>query len=180
MRAHRVEDHVIDAALAGDEDALERVTEAWLATVLQWCHRLGGPAIDAEEAALDVMMVFVRRHHTIHDRHSVARWLFATCRRTVANHRRRAWWRRWLPGASLDPTPVDPPDADFEQAERAGRVFSALEGVSARDREVLTLCYLEDRSIAEAAEILGVPEGTVKSRLFSARERFRRIYEGVP
>jgi RNA polymerase sigma factor (sigma-70 family) len=177
MRAHRVEDHVIDAALAGDEDALAQMTEAWLATVVQWCLRLGGPSIDAEEAATDVMMVFVRRHHTIHDRRRVAPWLFATCRRTVANYRRNAWWRRWLPGASFDGTSADLPDADLDRVERSDRVFAALEGLKTRDREVLTLCYLEDRSLLEAAEILDIPEGTVKSRLSSARDRFRRRYE---
>ncbi|MEQ1506352.1 MAG: sigma-70 family RNA polymerase sigma factor [Myxococcota bacterium] len=177
MRAYRVEDHVIDAALAGDEDALAEMTEAWLPTVIQWCVRLGGPSIDAEEAATDVMMTFVRRHHTIHDRRRVSAWLFATCRRTVANYRRSAWWRRWLPGASYDTVTTDALDADLDRAERADRVFAALEGLKARDREVLTLCYLEDRSLLEAAQILEIPEGTVKSRLSSARDRFRRRYE---
>lgn len=177
MRAHRVDDHVIDAALAGDEDALAEMTEAWLETVVQWCARLGGPSIDAEEAATDVMMAFVRRHHTIHDRRRVAPWLFATCRRIVANYRRSAWWRRWMPGASVDAPAGELPDADLERAERSARVFSALDGLKDRDREVLTLCYLEDRSLLEAAQILDIPEGTVKSRLSTARERFRRRYE---
>lgn len=177
MRAHRLEDHVIDAALAGDEDALAELTEAWLPTVVQWCVRLGGPSIDAEEAATDVMMVFLRRHHTVIDRRRLAPWLFATCRRTVANYRRSAWWRRWLPGASYDTASLDRPDLDLERAERADRVFDALESLKTRDREVLTLCYLEDRSLGEAAEILEIPEGTVKSRLSVARDRFRQRYE---
>lgn len=178
MQASRVDDPVVEAALAGDAQALERMTEAWLGTVLQWCLRLGGPMVDAEEAALDVMMSFVRRHHTITSPRAVAKWMFATTRHTIANHRRKAWFRRWLPGADYDMPSYDTPDTDLETAERAKQVFAALEHLGARDREVLTLCYLEDRSLSEAAEILDIPEGTVKSRLYTARERFRRRYEG--
>ena len=179
MQACRVDDQIADAALAGDRRALERVTEAWLPTIFQWCARLGGPSIDAEEAALDVLLTFIRRHHTVSDRRAIARWMFSATRRTVANYRRRAWLRRWLPGVSADLPSEDTPQTDLEAAERSRRVFAALDRLSVRDREVLTLCYLEDRPLAEAAEILGVPEGTIKSRLYAARERFRARYEGA-
>ena len=157
----------VEAAVAGDLDAIERVAHAWVDQLYRWCARLGGPRVDAEEAAHDVLMLFVRRHASIRDPARLEAWLFSVCRRVVANHRRRAWYRRWLPGA-VPERPVDEAAPDSER-----QVYRVLDALSERDREVLTLCYLEERSLAEAGQILGIPEGTVKSRLFTARDRFR-------
>lgn len=159
----------IAAAVDGDLDAIEAVAHARVEQLYAWCARLGGPQVDAEEAAHDVLMLFVRRHGSLQDATRLDAWLFSTCRKVVANHRRRAWWRRWLPGAAPE-APVWP---DREEADRTRAVHRVLGDLSVGDREVLTLCYLEDRSIREAADILGVSEGTVKSRLHTARERFR-------
>lgn len=168
----------VSAALDGDEDALERVIGAWLPQVYAWCARLGGAGgVDPEEAAHDVMMLFVRRIDTIDGPRRLPAWLFGTCKRVVANHRRRAWWRRWVPGIWQDnrSTPIGT-DGPLDDRDLADRVALALESLSADHREVLVLCYLDDRSVAEAAEILGIPSGTVKSRLFAARARFHASF----
>jgi RNA polymerase sigma-70 factor (ECF subfamily) len=89
----------------------------------------------------------------------------------VIDHRRRAWLRRWVPGLVPD---VLAPGAE-SRAERdnlAAAVREALEDMPAELREVIVLCELEERNGAEVAELLGVPLGTVKSRLRRARERF--------
>lgn len=168
----------VTAALQGDEVALEAVIGVWLPVVYAWCARLGAAGgVDAEEAAHDVMMLLVRRCDTIDGPRRLPAWLFATARRVVANHRRRAWWRRWLPGIALDtrPTPTGTGDA-LDERDLADRVARALETLSTDHREVLVLCYLDDRSVAEASEILGIPAGTVKSRLFAARARFHDVF----
>jgi RNA polymerase sigma-70 factor (ECF subfamily) len=158
----------VEAAVAGDLDAIERVAHAWVDQLYRWCARLGGPRVDAEEAAHDVLMLFVRRHASIRNPARLDAWLFSACRRVVANHRKRAWLRRWLPGAV-----PELPSPESVSGEREQQVYLVLDSLSERDREVLTLCYLEERPLLEAADILGIPEGTVKSRLFAARDRFR-------
>lgn len=177
----RIEDDLVGAALAGEGAALDRVVAAWLPQVYAWCARLGAPRVDPEEAAHDVLMLLVRRHATIDGPSRLPAWLFGTCRRVVANHRRRAWIRRWLPGATPDELP-SPATADgpLEERELARRVAQVLEGLPAAHREVLVLCYLEDRSVQEAAELLGIPPGTVKSRLFAARARFQAHFPEDP
>lgn len=168
----------VEAALAGDAAALDAVIDEWLPTVYSWCARLGAGRIDAEEAAHDAMMVFVKRHATIGHPGQLPSWLFGTCRRVVANHRRLAWWRRWKPGVTIaEPTAPDRTDQRLDDQELAGEVAEVLDAMSTAHREVLVLCYLEDRSVAEASEILGVPEGTVKSRLHHARAKFRQRFE---
>lgn len=169
----------VEAALAGDRAAINAVLDHWLPTVYAWCARLGAGRIDAEEAAHDVMMVFVRRHHTLESPKQLPSWLFGTCRRVVANHRRHAWWRRWMPGVQIaEPTAPDRTDQRMDETELAEEVSKVLDDMSEAHREVLVLCYLEDRSVAEASELLGVPEGTVKSRLYHARAQFRQRFDG--
>jgi hypothetical protein len=68
------------------------------------------------------------------------------------------------------------PGGHLERARLAERIDRALESLPTAHREVLVLCYLEERPLAEAAALLGVPEGTVKSRLF---HRAREVPGGV-
>jgi RNA polymerase sigma-70 factor (ECF subfamily) len=72
---------------------------------------------------------------------------------------------------------VDPAEAPDHAAERnsaARELRRALEKLSPEHREVVWLCYFEDRSLAEIAAIAGCPENTVKTRLFHARRLLRQ------
>lgn len=169
---------LVQAAIEGDRAALERVIEAWLPVLYGWCRRLGAGRVDPEEAAHDVIMTLVGRIGSLERPHQLPTWLFSTCQRVVANHRRRAWLRRWLPGVSLEGRPApERTDAASDRRELAQHVERLLDRLPVRQREVLVLCYIEERSVAEAAELLQVPAGTVKSRLFHARAAFRKHYE---
>ncbi len=167
------------AALSTPEDdaAVDQLAKVWLPTVYAWCHRLGGPGVDSEGAAHDVLMTMCRKLHTVQSPEQFPSWLFGTTRRVVANHRRKAWLRRWVPGASsvLDTRahPGRGPEQDAEARQAADIVWKALDSLPAKQREVLVLCELEERSGSEAAALLGVPLGTVKSRLRVARDAFR-------
>lgn len=165
-------------AAPGEDVPVEQVIAEWLPTVYAWCARLGGARIDAEEAAHDVMMILVRRYGELRDPAALPAWLFATSRRVVANHRRKAWWQRWLPGVALERwAGTDRTDGPSDEQDLAARVALALEKLSDEHREVLVLCYFEERSVQEASALLGVPAGTVKSRLFYAREKFQASFE---
>ena len=176
--AARADPDQVAAALKGDPDALERVIKAWLPTVYAWCGRFGAGRIDAEEAAHDVMLTLQRRHHTVRGPTQLGAWLFGTTRRVVANHRRRAWWRKWVPGPVGERVAPERTDHPLEKRQLSERVGSLLDQLSEQHREVLVLCYFEERSVQEASALLGVAEGTIKSRLFNARKQFRALYEG--
>ena len=174
----RDDDPASDADLAllrGDDDAMQRVIARWLPQLYAWCGRLG--AHDPQEAATDVALLLVRRRASIHGADHLPRWLFVTCRRVVANQRKRAWWRRWIPGVAVEAWAApERTDLPSERREVADRVAAALDTLAPHHREVLVLCYIEERSVQETAELLDVPPGTVKSRLFNARARFERAY----
>lgn len=153
------------AAVEGDPQAVERTVAAWGPTVLRWCARLGGPRIDADDAAQDVLERIVRKLGTVREPDRFGAFVFQTCRGVIAQHRRRAWLRRWAgPFATEPPAPVEDPVAR--------EVHAAVDALDADLREVLVLCDLEERTDTEVAALLGLPVGTLKSRLRRARQRF--------
>lgn len=161
-------------AVEGGERELDALAAAWLPHVYAWCHRLGGPALDPEDAAHEVMLVMCRSLHKVRSAEVFGTWLFATTRRTLANHRRKAWFRKWLPGPVKErPTPSWSPLRTVEAAQAADAVWDALEALPEAQREALVLCVMEERSTSEVADLMGVPHGTVKSRLRLARRGFR-------
>src|SRR5687767_3360448 len=89
-------------AQTGDRDARDALLQDWLPVVLRWCTTLGGPRVDAEEAAHDVLLVMLRRIDRVYDADRLPSWLFGITRRTVARHRRKAWFRYWVPGVVPD------------------------------------------------------------------------------
>ncbi|MFH1465232.1 MAG: sigma-70 family RNA polymerase sigma factor [Pseudomonadota bacterium] len=164
---------LVAAALAGDAAARARLVAAWTPAVLGWCVWLAPSGVDPEDAAHDALLAALDGLPRLRDPAAFPAWLFTAVRRSVARHARWAWLRRAEPLPNL----ADPgPDPAEEAARRAARreVRIVLATLAARDREILVLCLLEERSRREAAGLLGLPEGTVQHRLEAARLRFRR------
>ncbi len=165
-----------ESALRGQHRGLDDLVEGWLPIVIGWCTRLGGPKVDAEDAAHDVFIVVSRKIEHVLDPDRFPAWLFAVTRRVLAQHRRRAFVRRWIPGASFDGQDHAPGPARLYAVSEAGeQVRDILATLGEEDREVLVLALLEDRPDTEVADLLQVPLGTMKSRLRRARERFLRV-----
>lgn len=171
MRERDLTASFLPAVAAGDPHAGDRLYEIWGPVVLRWCARIGGPRVDSEDAAHDVFEHVFARLHTLRDPRAFPPWLFSATRRVVIDHRRRAWLRRWVPG--LLPDVADPAAEHRTEREDLARTVRAVVDALPRDlREVLVLCDMEERNATEVAELVGVPLGTVKSRLRRARARF--------
>jgi len=173
------EARLIERLDAGDAAAQDELVAAVLPDVLRWCVRLGGDLVDPEDAAHEVLIVALRRLPTFRRGSSLRGWLFGITRRVLANHRRKArtrkWWVRLTGTGEADRPDASPsPHTDAEHAQRRRLVQRCLQQVTRKQREVLVLCDLEGRTAREAAEILGVAENSVYSRLHHARKAFRR------
>jgi len=167
---------LVEAASAGDSRALDVLAARCAPLVLGWCRRLGGPRVSPEDAAQDVLERVLERIHTLQDPDLLEPWLFGITRRRLADLRRLCWARRWVPGLVVDgPSPCRDAERLAGLSELSCRVQVTLDDLPVRDREVLVLLHVEGRTAAEASAILGVPVGTVKSRLYAARTRFVRV-----
>lgn len=102
-------------------------------------------------------------------------WLFSILHNLFVSHRRRAARRATLPLEDA-PEPARPPNQ--EHAVSARELLAALERLPEDQRVVLLLVGVEDLSYEEAARALGIPIGTVMSRLSRGRERLRRLVAG--
>jgi len=156
--------------------AVRELLDIWVPTVLQWCYRLSGPRVDPEDAAHDVMEVVLKRLHTLRDPACFRSWIYGITRRVIMRQRSKAWVRRVV---SLGETELEAglmlPDRRAQMSQTSRQVQLALEKLPHAQREVLVLHELEERGVAEVAELLDIPVGTVKSRLRLARERMRRV-----
>lgn len=73
--------------------------------------------------------------------------------------------------------PADTPETAAERKSAADELHAALARLSLEHREAVWLCYFEDKPLAEIAILTGVPENTVKTRLFHARRQLARVLE---
>lgn len=163
----------VAAAIAGDTMAFEAVVRACLPVVLGWCKRLSGTSVDPEDAAHDILVIVVDRMHGLRDPAAFPAWLFQITRKRLSSLRRRAWF-----GTMLEWEPVDPrldPEAQHTSNDCSRRVQALLDRLPEAQRMVLVLHDLEERSDAETAAMLGIPKGTVKSRLRLGRAALRKL-----
>jgi RNA polymerase sigma-70 factor, ECF subfamily len=162
-------------AQAGDAEALDFLVDRWLPVVLRWSIRMGEVG-HAEDVAHEVFEVLLDRLSTLRAPEAFSTWLYGITRRVLARHRRRAWFRKWVPGAVPDIADTGAsPCRLTESSEVAQAVHEALNQLTSDHREVLVLSDMEERPDSEVAAMLGVPKGTVKSRLRRARARLREL-----
>lgn len=157
-----------------DPQALDRFYREHASAVLGWVIRLGGHRLDADDVAHQVFEVALNRLGSFRGESSARTWLYGITRRVVANARRRATVWSFLSLDSLVGLAsggADPEDAASGSADRR-LVQEALEELKFALREVVVLVDLEERTAPEVAEMLGVPVGTVYSRLHQARKAF--------
>jgi len=110
------------------------------------------------------------------DRGSVRAWLFTTARRLAID----AWRRREARVGEVvtDVLPEPPPElTETDRVIEAWTIAEALNRLSPSHREVLVECFFRGRSVAEAAVVLGVPPGTVKSRTHYAVRALRLVLD---
>lgn len=155
---------------AGDEArrrAVADVFRTFREPVLSLCLHLTGRRADAEDVLQDVFLAVHRALPHFRGESRLSTWIYRIAIRAALEHRAR---RR--PSEPLDPElPGPSQEDDLVARDRARRLLQAMAALSAEHRTVLSLFAVEGLSHREIAEILGVPEGTVWSRLNLARKR---------
>jgi RNA polymerase sigma-70 factor (ECF subfamily) len=126
---------------------------------------------DAEEVAQEAFAKAYRNFNQLRDRERFRAWLVRMTWR-MALDRQRANRRRFAREERLEAPSVSPPHS-MESQERAEHLWRAIDALSEKLRVVIVLAAIEGHDIKEVAALLELPEGTVKSRLFDARQRLK-------
>ena len=162
---------LIDRAVRGDRAAFDRLVEPHLAAALGASRLITGQEADAADAVQDALLASWQALGSLRDPRLFEAWF----RRIVIRSAIR-FARRRGPVLELDleaPGPSDSIEREFDRRQIA-RAFARLDS---KDRVLLTLHHYWQLPASESAQLLGVPEGTVRSRVHHALKRLRASYD---
>jgi RNA polymerase sigma-70 factor (ECF subfamily) len=142
-------------------------------------YRMGVRAPHLEDVYQEVFLVVHRRLDSYAGHCAITTWLFEVCFRVAAGYRRRAHFRReqLVPDAasvSYVAAPTATPEREVEKRQAADRLHDILNTLNLEQRVVFTMFELEGLTCDQIGESIGVPVGTVYSRLHRARKAFLR------
>jgi RNA polymerase sigma factor (sigma-70 family) len=179
---HRSSQEVYDDLLVircrrGDVEAWNELVRRWSDRLHYYLRRLIDHEQDATNALQEVWLRAFRGIRGLRDDGRLAPWLYAIARRTAMDHYRVEFGRREDPSSDIISDLAAGGEEEQIPLDNAELVHQGLKQLGPAEREVLTLFFLEDLTVGEIAELLGIPPGTVKSRMFKARTELRRILE---
>ena len=173
---------LISECIAGNEDAIEILVRQYEAGVFRLALSIVGNPAEANEITQETFIAALRSLPSYQEKKSFKAWLY-----TIALNHSRSHLRRQKALERLRTTlttffqvetqkQITPEEAVI-QNEKEAQIWSTLKQLDERHRLVVILRYFHELSIAEISEILSVNEGTIHSRLHSAREKLRSALE---
>jgi len=140
-------------------------------------QRFGVRGADLEDLLQEVFIVVHRRLSTFDGSSRMRTWLYGICIRVAAGHRNRAHHRRekLADGDALEQAPATTasPEEAAAAAQQRARLLAILDAMDLEQRGLFVMFELDEVPCDEIAEMLGVPVGTVYSRLHAARKAFQ-------
>ncbi len=177
--ARSTDDQLLQRAREGDTQAFRYLVERYDRAVAGTVIGMLGRGQEAEDAGQETFILFYRALHSYRDEASLKTYLtrIAINQSLKALKRRQTWKQRFQLRSDLTPLPepfVEGGDI-INQQERIRLVHQALDQLTPQHRAVVVLRMLEGYSTREAAKLLGIPQGTVMSRLSRAMASLQSI-----
>lgn len=163
----------------GDVDAFRKLFQAYAPRVKSYMMRQGADANTAEELAQETLLTVWRKAGLYSgEKGSATTWIFTIARNLRIDRLRKEVAWQPLPEDN-DETPSEDlsPDEEVSERERREKVQAVLSDLPPDQSEVVVLSYIEGLSHSEIAEKLGLPLGTVKSRMRLAYQKIRDALE---
>jgi len=155
----------------GDRQAFERIVAMWERPLFYYLRRLAPSEPDTWDLLQETWMKVFRAIGTLRDPRTLPAFLYKTARNTAVSR----WRLRDNDQSQSQSEEASAPDWALVAFEDAEQVHHALDRLPLAQRETVTLYFLEDLSIDQIAQVLGVAVGTVKSRLHYGKQAIRKI-----
>jgi len=170
-------DEVLIGRIAnGDRLAMQVLYVRHHVRVFRFVVRLVRDEATAEDLISEVFLDVWRQAGRFEGRSAVSTWMLAIARFKALSALRRR------PDEGLDEEtagaieePSDDPGAALEKKDKSAMIRKCLTGLSAEHREIIDLVYYHEKSVEEVAEIVGIPQNTIKTRMFYARKRLAEL-----
>jgi RNA polymerase sigma-70 factor (ECF subfamily) len=178
VRPMSMADFLQRIAEGGDVEAFRKLFEAYAPRVKSYMMRQGADANTAEELAQETLLTVWRKASLYSgEKGSATTWIFTIARNLrIDKLRREQTWVALPDGYDQEVSPDATPDEALAEEERRVRVQGALAELPHDQHEAVVLSYIEGLSHSEIAARLGLPLGTVKSRM---RLAYLKIREAV-
>lgn len=135
---------------------------------------------DAEDIAQEAFARAHRHFRQLRDRDRFRAWLVRMTWRLAINRRRADQRRAARESVLVSPQATLSTDESLAARERAQQLWRAIDALPEKLRLVVVLAAIEGHDVQEVARLLGLPPGTVKSRLFLGRQRLKELLHGQP
>ncbi len=174
--------YIVSIAQRGDRDAFARLFSHFAPRVKSYMLRLGAAPDAAEELAQETLLTVWRRAASFDPaRAAASTWIFTIARNLRIDLSRRAGRAPPPEDPTTDPPPPAMPDDALGAVQDEARVAAAMAALPKEQAQVISLAFFADKAHSEIAGELGLPLGTVKSRLRLAMGRLRNaLREGAP
>jgi len=164
---------LVEACLRGDRHAFDELVDRYEGPLFNAAYRITGSIEDAMDATQNAFVNAYEKLHTFDPSYRFFSWIYRIAINQALNlvgrRREQSTISGDEPATGRDPSEV------FDSAEAGGQIEQALRELEPHYRTVIVLKHLEGLSYREIGELLEIPEKTVKSRLFTARQRLRTM-----
>jgi RNA polymerase sigma-70 factor, ECF subfamily len=174
-------DEVLIGRIAnGDRLAMQVLFARHHVRVFRFVVRLVRNESTAEDLISDVFLDVWRQAGRFEGRSAVTTWLLSIARfKALSALRRRPDEELDEEAAGAIEDPSDDPETSLEKKDKSALIRECLTGLSADHREIIDLVYYHEKSVEEVAEIVGIPENTVKTRMFYARKKLGELLKAA-
>jgi RNA polymerase sigma-70 factor (ECF subfamily) len=171
---------LIGRIASGDRLAMQVLFARHHVRVYRFVLRLVRDEWKAEDLISEVFLDVWRQADRFEGRSTVSTWLLAIARfKALSALRRKPDQELDAESAAAIEDDADDPEAALAKKDRSVVIRKCLTGLSAEHREIIDLVYYHEKSVEEVAEIVGIPENTVKTRMFYARKKMAEMLKAA-
>jgi RNA polymerase sigma-70 factor (ECF subfamily) len=180
MQTTTSDEDLIRRIAEGDKLAMQVLFNRHQLRVYRFALRFVRNEAVAEDVISEVFLDVWRQAGKFEGRSAVSTWLLAIARfKALSAVRRKTEQELDDEMAETIEDPADNPEVDLQKKDKGSVLRDCLTKLSAEHREVVDLVYYHEKSVEEVAQIVGIPEATVKTRMFYARKKLGELLKAA-